>query len=205
MIKTDITLKGRNVVLRPLTIEDAPSLSVAASESRKHYKFSPVPDGIGQAEAYIRNALHQKVKGERIPFTVIFNGRIVGTTSYASLSTWMWPDGSPLQRTAHPDVVEIGYTWLAHSAQRTSCNTEAKLLLLSHAFDTWQVHRVTLRTDERNERSRNAIERLGARFEGIRRADMPSIDGTVRNSAYYSIIIGEWTEVKAALMKHLER
>ncbi len=84
-------------------------------------------------------------------------------------------------------MVEIGSTWLAVSAQRTWCNTEAKYLLLSHALDVWKVHRVALKTDERNARSRRAIERLGARFEGVRRADMPGQDGSVRSSAYYSI------------------
>ena len=105
---------------------------------------------------------------------------------------------SSLQRTEHPDAVEIGSTWLAASAQRTRCNTEAKYLLLSHAFDVWRVHRVSLKTDERNTKSRRAIERLGALFDGVRRADMPGQDGSVRNSAYYSIVPGEWPTVMCA-------
>ena len=88
--------------------------------------------------------------------------------------------------------------WLAASAQRTRCNTEAKYLLLSHAFDVWRVHRVSLKTDERNTKSRRAIERLGAVFDGVRRADMPGQDGSVRNSAYYSIVPGEWPTVMCA-------
>ena len=95
--------------------------------------------------------------------------------------------------------MDIGATWLAASAQRTRCNTEAKLLMLTHAFDVWRVHRVALKTDERNAASRRAIERLGARFEGVRRADMPGQDGSVRHSAYYSIVLAEWPAVRRRL------
>ena len=94
-------------------------------------------------------------------------------------------------------------TWLAASAQRTRCNTEAKLLMLAHAFERWQVHSVSLKTDERNARSRRAIERLGARFDGLRRADMPGADGTVRTSAYYSILAAEWPVVCEGLRGNL--
>jgi len=96
-------------------------------------------------------------------------------------------------------VVEIGATWLAASAQRTRCNTEAKILMLAQAFDVWQVHRVSLKTDARNAKSRRAIERLGALFEGVRRADMPGSDGSVRDSAYYSIVRAEWPDVRKRL------
>jgi len=123
----------------------------------------------------------------------------VGSTSYLGAERWRWPAGSPRQRTDRPDVVEIGATWLAASAQRTRCNTEAKLLMLAHAFDVWQVHRVSLKTDARNMTSRRAIERLGARLEGVRRADMPGSDGSVRDSAYYSIVRAEWPEVRQRL------
>jgi RimJ/RimL family protein N-acetyltransferase len=95
--------------------------------------------------------------------------------------------------------------WLAASAQRTRCNTEAKSLLFTYAFEVWNVYRVSLRTDERNARSRRAIERLGARFEGIRRADMPGQDDVVRNSAFYSIVRDEWSEVRARLRESLAR
>ncbi|HVP85615.1 MAG TPA: GNAT family protein, partial [Rhizomicrobium sp.] len=94
---------------------------------------------------------------------------------------------------------------LSHSAQRTRCNTEAKLLMLRHAFDEWKVHRVHFETDERNTRSRNAIARLGAKLEGIRRADRPGRDGIVRNSARYSIIADEWPAVEANLTEMLTR
>nr|WP_261567718.1 GNAT family protein [Frankia gtarii] len=109
------------------------------------------------------------------------------------------PAGTP------PSVAEIGGTWLAASAQRTAVNTEAKLLLLGHAFDTWAALRVCLKTDARNARSRAAIERLGARFEGVRRAHMLAFDGTARDSAYYSILRAEWPGVRAGLIARLTR
>ena len=93
-------------------------------------------------------------------------------------------------------MAEIGHTWLAASAQRTGINTEAKFLMLRHAFEVWEVHVVRLRSDQRNARSRSAIERLGARFEGVRRADRPGADGTVRDSAFYSISVAEWPAVR---------
>ncbi|MCM3923073.1 GNAT family N-acetyltransferase [Frankia sp. AiPs1] len=106
---------------------------------------------------------------------------------------------------APPSVAEIGSTWLAASAQRTAVNTETKLLLLGHAFDTWATLRVCLKTDARNARSRAAIERLGARFEGVRRAHVLAFDGTARDSAYYSIVRAEWPAVRAGLVARLAR
>ena len=98
-----------------------------------------------------------------------------------------------------PDVVDIGFTWLAGSAQRTPVNTEAKLLMMTHAFEVWQVHRVALQTDVRNKRSWAAIERIGGQLDGIMRADRPGADDTVRTSARFSIVAAEWPEVKARL------
>jgi RimJ/RimL family protein N-acetyltransferase len=100
-----------------------------------------------------------------------------------------------------PSGVEIGSTWLAASAQRTAVNTECKLLLLAHAFETWAVQRVTFKTDARNTRSRNAIQRIGATYEGIRRAHTLATDGTVRDSAYFSIVASEWPMVKGRLVE----
>jgi N-acetyltransferase len=199
----DLVLRGQTVTLRPLTAEDADALVMAASESREHYGYTRVPDGAEDARRYIEVALADRDAGRRLPFVILWQERVVGSTSYLDVQRWRWPPGSPLQRTDHPDAVEIGSTWLAASAQRTRCNTEAKHLLLSHAFDVWRVHRVALKTDERNHRSRRAIERLGARFDGVRRADMPGQDGTVRNSAYYSIVRSEWPEVRARLQAAL--
>jgi len=200
-----LVLRGPTVMLRLLSVADASALAVAASESRDQYVYTRVPDGVEDAKRYIELALVDHEAGRRIPFAIIWHDRVVGSTSYLDVQRWRWPAGSPPQRADHPDAVEIGATWLAASAQRTRCNTEAKHLLLSHAFDVWQVHRVALKTDERNARSRRAIERLGAMFEGIRRGDMPGQDGSVRSSAYYSIMRAEWPAVRKKLEDALNR
>jgi RimJ/RimL family protein N-acetyltransferase len=192
-------------MLRPLAVADAVPLAAAAAESRDHYDYTRVPDGMQDAERYIELALADREAGHRMPFAIVWRDRLVGSTSYLDVQRWRWPAGSPLQRTDHPDAVEIGSTWLAASAQRTRCNTEAKYLLLTQAFDVWQTHRVALKTDERNSNSRRAIERLGASFEGVRRADMPGQDGSVRNSAYYSIVRAEWPDVRRKLEDALAR
>ena len=100
--------------------------------------------------------------------------------------------------------VEIGSTWYANRVQRTPLNTEAKLLMLTHAFDRWKVLRVCLKTDARNTRSRNAIERIGAVFEGVLRNHMPSYDGGIRDSAFYSITSADWPAVRAGLAARLD-
>ena len=198
-------LRGRTVTLRGLTLADAGALALAASESRGEYGYTRVPDSVEDARGYIELALSDRDAGRRMPFAIEWHDRVVGSTSYLDIQQWRWPAGSPLQRADCPDSVEIGSTWLAASAQRTRCNTEAKYLLLSHAFDVWRVHRVCLKTDERNARSRRAIERLGAVFEGVRRSDMPAQDGAVRSSAYYSIVPAEWPLVRKRLEEALAR
>ena len=189
----------------PLGPEHAQALALAAAESRAAYGFSPVPNGLDEVTQYIADALRGRERGERFAFATAWRGRIVGSTSYFDYQPWRWPAGSPLQRTDRPDVCEIGYTWLAASAQRTRCNSEAKLLMLRHAFEAWQVHRVSLRTDVRNERSRAAILRIGAQLEGVRRADKPSSDGLVRDSVFFSIVSAEWPGVRARLIEQLAR
>jgi RimJ/RimL family protein N-acetyltransferase len=117
---------------------------------------------------------------------------------------WVWPAGSPYQRGQHlPDTVYIGTTWLAADAQRTGINTEAKLLMLTLAFETWLVHRVRIQADSRNERSCRAILRLGMHLDGVIRADRVALDGAIRNSATYSFLDSEWPEVKAQLTARL--
>src|SRR5262249_40817983 len=118
---------------------------------------------------------------------------------------WSGPPGHPPRRGEDlPDVVEIGAPWLAALAQRTAINTEAKLLMLTHAFETWRVHRVSLMTDARNERSRRAILRLGARFDGVIRAQRTAVDGTIRDTAAFSILEEEWPMVKQQLQSRLD-
>lgn len=199
----DLSLRGEEVFLRALREADVPALAAAAVGSREHYGFSPVPNGIEEARAYVARASRMRSTGQRYAFVIEWRGRVVGSTSYTDFQPWEWPAGSALQRSDRPDAVEIGHTWLSESAQRTRCNSEAKLLLMKHAFEVWAVHRVALRTDERNQRSRRAIERLGASCDGIRRADMPGRDGTVRNSAYYSIVSTEWPAVRDRLLVRL--
>jgi len=195
----ELVLRGRDVLLRPLSHDDVPALAAASGESRAHYQYNPVPDGVQGAAAYVEHALVSKANGLRYPFAISYRGRIVGTTSYSDYQPWKWQVPSEHQRADRPNAVEVGYTWLAASAQRTGCNTEAKFLLFQHAFEVWQVHCVCLRTDVRNLRSRRAIERVGATFEGVRRAHSPGADGTVRSSAFFSIIAEEWPSVRERL------
>lgn len=202
-LSDDLVLRGKDVVLRPLVAADAESLAQAAAESRDSYGFTPVPDGIDAARAYIDKALRMKEAGQRFAFAVEWRGRVAGSTSYAQFQPWDWGRHQNMQRRDRPDAVEIGYTWLAASAQGTGCNAEAKYLLLRQAFEAWRVHRVFLKTDARNLRSRAAIERLGARLDGVLRSDMPAVDGTPRDSAWYSLLPSEWPEVKAGLEKRL--
>jgi RimJ/RimL family protein N-acetyltransferase len=175
------------------------------AQHRSNYPFSFVPLTPVEVRIYVDLALSQREIGERYPFAVGWKGTIVGSTSYSSLDFWTWPEESPHMRRQGPDAVEIGATWIAPSAQRSRCNTEAKFLLLNRAFEEWRVHRIALRTDERNDRSRRAIERIGARFEGVRRVDMVGRDGNARNSADFSIVADEWPGVKVRLEQMLAK
>jgi RimJ/RimL family protein N-acetyltransferase len=141
-----------------------------------------------------------------LPFATVqrSSGAVVGSTRFWSLEFWPWPENHPLRRPPGvPDAVEIGYTWLAPEVQRTALNTEAKLLMLTHAFEQWAVHRVSLRTDVRNARSRAAIERLGARLDGVLRAASPAMDGGIRDTASYSLLANEWPATRARLTLRL--
>ena len=197
-----VVLAGDVVTLRPMTIDDVDALVAAANEDRTTYGFTPVPDGEGgDARATSRACLVDERAGWALPFvtTLTDDGRVVGSTRFLDLDDW-GPErrvgGPPLGAVGIPRTAEIGATWLAASAQRTAVNTEAKLLMLRHAFDTWDVERITFKTDARNARSRAAIERVGAQFEGIRRAHVRASDGGIRDTAYYSIIRSEWPAVR---------
>ncbi|MGH7841109.1 MAG: GNAT family N-acetyltransferase [Candidatus Binataceae bacterium] len=203
----ELTLAGAAVALVPLSAAHCVALEKVAAEFAAKvadYPHSFVPLTPLEVSAYVAAALEQRARGERYPFALQLDGTIVGSTSYF-LFFWSWPEHSPPGARREPDAVEIGATWIAPSVQRSRCNTEAKLLLLAHAFEVWRVHRVSLKTDERNLRSRNAIERIGARFDGILRGDMPGRDASVRNSAYYSIVAGEWPAVKSGLTAMLAK
>ena len=121
---------------------------------------------------------------------------VIGSTRFFDLSYWAWPEGTDRPG---PDSCEIGYTWLSPSAIRTGANTEMKRLMLTHAFEVWQVSSVCLHTDARNQRSRDAMERIGARYEGVLRAHRLGADGKPRDSARFSIVAAEWPAVRQHL------
>jgi RimJ/RimL family protein N-acetyltransferase len=203
---TPVTLEGCFVRLEPLTIAHVPALTAAASGPRDTYGWTGVPEGEPATTAYVEAALREQDAGRALPFATVLreSGAVVGTTRFGNIEYWAWPRDNPNQRGAElPDAVEIGWTWLAASSQRTHANSEAKLLMLRHAFETWRVHRVRLMTDRRNTRSRNAIERIGGKLDGILRAHTPGTDGAVRDSAVYSIVEAEWPGVAAALEHRL--
>ncbi len=202
-----VILEGRYVRLEPLTRGHARALSAAAGGPRETYALTTVPEGESGALGYIETALRDEEAGRSLPFATVARstGRVVGSTRFLNIEFWTWPPGHALQRGEDvPDVAEIGATWLAGEAQRTAINTEAKLLMLTHAFEEWRVHRVSLMTDARNERSRTAILRVGARFDGVIRAHRPSSDGLIRDTAAFSILESEWPAVKRQLHSRLE-
>ncbi|WP_328871542.1 GNAT family N-acetyltransferase [Streptomyces sp. NBC_00287] len=193
-------LEGELVRLEPLERRHAPGLALAAEENRASYAFTWVP-GASEVEAYLDAQLARAAAGILAPYAQISmaTGRVVGTTSYWEPRSWRSDD--------RLDAIEIGFTWLAASAQGTGVNTEAKYLLFRHAFEEWQVSRVDLKTDARNSRSRAAIERTGARFEGVlrnwSRSWAPGEEGLLRDSAIYSITSEEWPECRTLLEKRL--
>jgi RimJ/RimL family protein N-acetyltransferase len=130
---------------------------------------------------------------------------VIGSTRFFNLEFWGWPEGHARHGRIAPDVCEIGYTWLTRAAIRTAANTEAKLLMLTHAFETWEVLRVCLHTDVRNERSRAAIERIGGKFEGVLRSHRMAADFIARDSARFSIVAAEWPDVKLRLKRLLDQ
>ena len=194
------------MALEPLTIDHVPDLVEAASQDRSTFGFTAVPDGIEEMLNYVQNLLGSHKVGQDVPFVQRrvnadgTLGEVVGCTRFMNIC---FPLGRTVNGVLVPDEIEIGGTWLAKSAQRTSINTEAKLMLMTHAFDTWEVQRVAICTDERNEQSRRAIERIGGIFEGVLRSDRPSWvaseKGKLRNTAVYSVVSAEWPEVKSRL------
>jgi RimJ/RimL family protein N-acetyltransferase len=205
-VVTPVTLEGRFVRLEPLAMAHAPALLAAAAGPRDTYAFTLVPANLTETRAYIETALAEQAAGRSLPFATVdrASGTVVGSTRFLNIEFWPWPAGNVNQRGAdRPDVVEIGATWLAAAAQRTRINTEAKFLMLAHAFDQWRVHRVSLMTDARNQRSRDAIMRLGARFDGVLRAARPASDGAIRDTAAFSILESEWPAIRTRLQARL--
>jgi RimJ/RimL family protein N-acetyltransferase len=193
-----VVLEGRHVRLEPMSQEQLDAQAAALAEAvvdgtlwNSRVTTIPRPEGM---RAYVEKALADLAAGRALPFVTRdrAGGRIVGTTRFMNIEA------------AHRRV-EIGTTWLAQSFQRTAVNTEAKLLMLGHAFETLGCIAVDIRTHEKNMQSRAAIERLGAKLDGILRNHMIMPDGTVRNTASYSIIDREWPEVRARLEARLGR
>lgn len=196
------TLTGTHVQLEQLSIDFAEELTAAGNQDRSTYAWTAVPPTVDGMRAYINGLLGDQRARSAVPFAQrrISDGALVGCTRYLRLEWW---GGHGL-----PDEVEIGGTWLAASAQRTPINTEAKYLLLSNAFDAWNVHRVAICTDARNIQSRTAILRIGAAFEGILRSHRGSYAAgeeniVARDSAMYSVTRGDWPAVKRGLEDRL--
>jgi RimJ/RimL family protein N-acetyltransferase len=202
-----VVLTGRFVRLEPVGLEHVPALASAAAEDRSSYGWTPVPDGEAEFKANVDLVLEERAAGRRLAFATVAldpaaarsgtgGGRVVGSTSY--LDPQRWPGGG-----GRLDSIEIGATWLAASAQRTPINSEAKLLMLTHAFDVLGVHRVVLNTDERNERSRTAIARIGATFEGVLHSFRYGVEGTPRDTATFAIPARDWPKVRAEIEARL--
>lgn len=197
-------LTGKLVRLEPLGEQHIEDLVVAAAADRATFGYADVPDANADAVAeYVRRRLRMRAVGfgEWSPFAQVrlADGRAMGSTMLGNLRR-RTPDAAPF-------AAEIGGTWLGAEAQRSGINVEAKLLMLTYAFETWQVGRIDIKTDARNDLVRIAITKLGAEFEGVLRAWQPSQrpgeeDG-LRDSAMFSIVAGEWPAVRDRLNNRL--
>jgi RimJ/RimL family protein N-acetyltransferase len=189
-----VTLAGQHVRLEPLRMLHAEPLVAAAAEGelwRSTFTVIPSRDTIDE---YLAAAFAGQTSGRELAFVIVSNAsqQVVGTTRFYDIER-------------HDRRTAIGYTWIGLSAQRTPINTEAKLLLLTHAFETWNCIRVELITDFLNQQSRAAILRIGAKQEGVLRNHMIMPGDRIRDSVCFSIIDSEWPEVKARLIAKLER
>jgi RimJ/RimL family protein N-acetyltransferase len=210
-----LVLTGKHIRLEPLEDRHVEGLVAASAADSSLYQWSPVPQGKAEATNYVDNALASRDAGSAVPFAIVKlkerpddssdDGVVIGSTRFFNLERWSWPMGHPRHGRRDPDVCEIGYTWLARSAIRTAANTEAKLFMLTHAFETWQVLGVCFHTDARNQRSRTALERIGGKFDGILRAHRMAADYIARDSVRYSIVAAEWPAVKQQLSQFLSQ
>jgi N-acetyltransferase len=200
-------LSGNHIRLEPLNRSHLDGLITAAAADSALYQWSLVPQTPAEAARYIDTALAWRDAGTAVPFAIVLvgNGAVIGSTRFWNLERWPWPEEHPENGRRIFEACEIGHTWLARSAIRTAANTEAKLLMLTHAFETWSVLRVCLHTDVRNQRSRTAIERIGGKFEGVLRSHRMAADYTPRDSARFSIVAAEWPLVKQQMRNLLDR
>ncbi|MGH3303490.1 MAG: GNAT family N-acetyltransferase [Streptosporangiaceae bacterium] len=201
MAVLDPVLCSAQVRLEPLRADHAPGLAAASAGDPELYRWTRVPAGQPGAGQYISSAIAARQAGTAAPFAVIrlADKAVIGSTRLWDLHWWDWPAGHPRHASADPDTCEIGHSWLAHSAIRTGVNTEMKRLMLTFAFETWDVQSVCFHTDARNERSRRALARIGARYEGILRGHRLAADGQPRDSARFAITAADWPAVRAHL------
>ncbi len=195
-----VTLTGVHVQLEPLSLDHAKDLAAAAAVDRSTFDLTWVPDSVETARTYIAGLLDDHAAGRVLPFAQrrLETDEVVGCTRYLDPHWWR---GRP-----EPDEIEIGGTWLGARAQRTAVNTEAKYLLLEYAFEELGVWRVAICTDARNQRSRDAILRIGASFEGLLRNHRLRADTDVpspRQTAVYSIVGDDWPDVRRSLERRL--
>ena len=189
---TPVTLEGTHVRLEPLALHHLDGIMRAGADDTVWTWLPYCPTTRAEYEAWLNDALTAQAKGHQLPFATIDRSRgdVVGSTRIFFFHP---PDRR----------VEIGGTWLAPSAQRTPINTESKLLLLAHCFDVLGCVRVELKTDARNEKSRAAIARIGATYEGVMRKHMLTRGGFHRDSVYYAIVDDDWPDVRARLEEML--
>ena len=183
-----VTLTGRTIRLEPLTTAHTPALAGIAADAAIFQWFNIRLSLPADMAKWVDDALAAQAAGTALPFATVLidSNRVVGSTRFMNISV-------------HDGRYEIGSTWLAESTQRTAANTEAKYLMLRHAFETLGARRVELKTHVYNDKSRKAIERLGAVFEGTHRNHMLMPDGTMRDTVWYSIIDSEWPAVRSRL------
>jgi len=198
-------ITGTYIRLEPLSHVHADALIAASSGDSELYRWSAVPAGRDSVLRYIDTALAWREAGTALAFAHVrlSDEAVLGSTRFFDMERWAWPAGHSRHGRRDPDVCEIGYTWLTPTAIRTAANTEAKLLMLTHAFEEWDVLRVCLHTDARNQRSQAAIERIGGKFEGVLRAHRMAADFVPRDSFRYSIIAAEWPTAKQKLIDRL--
>ena len=191
---TPVTLSGDLVQLRPLAIDDLDALCEVGLDGSLWELTTLNIRTKADMKRYIESALDDRSRGTAMPFVTVDagSGTVVGSTRFGNIDT--------LNR-----KTEIGWTWITPAWQRTHVNTEAKLLMLAHAFEVWNCIRVELKTDVLNERSRNAILRLGAVQEGIHRNHMITDTGRFRDSVFFSIIEDEWPDIRSNLIEKLRR
>ncbi len=194
-------LTGEYVRLEPLQRRHVAGLVRASDGGGDLYRMSKVPVGEAAAAHFVALAEAARAAQTAAPFAVIrlADEAVIGSTRLWELQWWPWPEGHSRHGHEGPDACEIGHTWLTSSAIGTGANTEMKRLMLTFAFETWDVRCVCFHTDARNDRSNNALRRIGAQFEGILRSHRLAADDQPRDSARYSITASEWPSVRARL------